>query len=388
MDASERRLRVVDRVVLHEGPIEFASLAERVITERTRYVVLDLDRTVHLGRNMGELLGWELGALRAYGPEELERMEAERSTGRLIFDARRPLGSLRYLAHGARTWALPGLYYLFFGKIPARSDRLRAWTFRRFGAEPVRTVQRVPQNALMALLADVPAPTLRSLAERVWDRHAPDEVIRREDLDALRARFPELRVIITSASPTVVVELACEKLGADAFESSQPGRINSGPAKIRHLEARFPDVLDPDCESVGITDTGYGEDHCWSEHFTRVVDVNSDAPFAPIVSARSPLREVHSAHLTTSRERRLRALGILEWMDPRRPLPPRADARVLGRGELSERLSDLHEELEALASDPVGNAWPIARLLREARERIEHEAEERRIGLAPRLEPA
>lgn len=388
--ANEPRLRVVDRVVLHEGPLEFATLAERVITERTRYLILDLDRTVHLGRNMGELLGWELGALRAYGADELERMEPRRATGRLIFDVERPLGSLRYLVHGARTWAVPGLYYLLFGKIPARSDRLRAWTFRRFGAEPVRTVQRVPQNALMALLADVPEPTLRQLAERVWDRHVPDEVIRRRDVDALRARFPDLRVIITSASPRVVVEVARDRLGADEIESSAPGRINSGPAKIEHLEARFPDILDRDVETVGITDTGYGEDHCWSEHFTRVVDVNSDSPFSPIVSARSPVSELHSAHLMTVRERQLRDLGVLDWMDPRRPAPPREERRVIGRAELSDRLHDVYARLEELFADPDANAWPIARLLREARHRIEHEDVERETmaGGLPRFEPA
>ncbi len=371
---NEPCLRVVDRAVLHEGPIGLDALADRVIDERTRYLILDLDRTVHLGRNMGELLGWELGALRAYGPEELERMEAERGAGRLLFDARRPIGSLRYLANGLRTWALPGLYYLAFGKIPARSDRLSRWTFRRFGDEPVRAVQRVPQNALLRLLADVPEATLRALAERVWDRHAPDQVIRREDLDGIRDRFPALRVIITSASPRVVVELARERLGADAAESSELGRINSGIAKIEHLVARFPDVHD--VETVGITDTGYGEDHSWSEHFTRVVDVNSDAPFSPIVSARSPLRELHSAHLITNRERELRASGA-DWLDPRRPSPPRPQRRVLTRAELIERIGDLLDELEALCAEPHPNAWRMAWLRREARARLEQEVERR-----------
>lgn len=390
MAESGSRLRIVDRVVLHEGPLEFATLAERVVTERTRYLVLDLDRTIHLGRNMGELLGWELGALSAYGMGELERMEPRRRTGRLVFDMARPLGSLRYLAHGARTWALPGLYYLFFGKIPARSDRLRAWTFRRFGAEPVRAVQRVPQNALMALLQDVPPHTLRALAERVWDRHVPDQVIGKEVLDALRARAPQLRVILTSASPRVVVEVAGDRLGADEIEFSEPGRINSGPAKIEHLAARLPEALDPAVETIGITDTGYGEDHCWSEHFTRVVDVNSDSPFSPIVSARSPLEEVHSALLMTNRERQLHDLGVIDWVDPRRPVPPRDTQRVIGRAELLERLGDLHEELERLAPDRHANAWPIARLMREARRRIEERVTDRDERHAPlgRLEPA
>jgi hypothetical protein len=332
---------------------------------------------------MGELLGWELGALRAYGPDELDRMETRRSTGRLLFDARRPIGSVRYLAHGVRTWALPGLYYLLFGKIPAHHDRLSRWTFRRFGAEPVRAVQRVPQNALLSLLAVVPEPTLRGLAERVWDRHVPDQVIRREDLDALRARSPSLRVIITSASPRVVVELARDRLGADAAESSELGRINSGHAKIEHLVARFPDVHE--VETVGITDTGYGEDHCWSEHFTRVVDVNSDAPFSPIVSARSPLRELHSADVITNRERELRDAGEAGWLDPRRSLPPRAVGRVFTRGELMDRVGEILVELDALSADPVANAWRIARLLRAARTRLEEAAADRALGGAPQI---
>ena len=370
---SEPRVRVVDRVVLHEGPIPFATLAERVITDSTRYLLLDLDRTVHLGRNMGELLGWELAALRAFGQDELDRMEPGRRTGRLLFDPERPMGSLRYLADGARTWAYPGLYYLFFGKIPARNERLRAWTFRRFGAEPVRTVQRIPQNALLSLLEPVPEPTLRALAERVWDRHVDEQVIRREDLDALRARHEGLKVIITSASPRAVVEVAGDRLGADLVQSSEKGRINSGPAKIARLAERLPEVLDPSVETVAFTDTGYGEDHCWSDHFTRVVDVNSDTPFPPIVSAGSPVRELHSALLTTSHEQTRKADGAEDWMDVRRPAPPRSSARAFARGELLDRLDDLREQLEHLHEDPVANAWPITKLLDEARRRIDDE---------------
>ncbi len=303
-------------------------------------------------------------------------MEPERDTGRLLFDPQRPLRSLRYVVHGARTWAGPGLYYLLFGKIPARSDRMRRWTFRRFGAEPVRAVQRVPQNALLTLLADVPRATLRGLAERVWDRHLPEQVIQRAELDALRARFPGLRVIITSASPRVVVEVARDRLGADAIESSELGRINSGRAKMARLFRRFPDMGDPEIETVGMTDTGYGEDHCWAEHLTRVVDVNSDTPFSPIVGARSPLRELHSAALITNRERAARDAGEDGWMDPRRPRPPRDGRRVLSRPELVERLGDLLAQLETLAEQPQSNAWRIASLLREARERLEEEPRE------------
>ena len=184
--AAARRFRLVDRLVVHEGPIQFSALAERMISARTRYLVLDLDRTLHLGRNMGELLGWELTALRAFGLDELARMEPERHTGRLLFDPSRLGGSLRYLWHGSAAWTKPGLHYFACGKLPAKNDWLRAWTYRRFGPEPVRTVQRIPQDTLFGLMAGVPAATLRLLAERVWDRHEPDQVITREDLAALR----------------------------------------------------------------------------------------------------------------------------------------------------------------------------------------------------------
>lgn len=391
MHGRARKKRLVDAVILHEGPIDFATLSERVVTSATRYLLLDLDRTIHLGRNMGELLGWELGALRAYGPEELARMEPERGTGRLIFDPKRPLGSLRYLAMGAQSWALPGLYYLFFGKIPAMSDRLLAWTFRGFGPDPMRRIQRVPQRALLELLADVPERTLRELAERVWDRHTPDQVIDREDLDRLRERCPDLEIVITSASPRAVVEVARERLGADFAECSEPGRINSGPAKIERLRELLPEALDPRVESVGISDTSHGEDHCWADHFTRVVDVNSDAPFSPLVDVRSPLLEVHSAQLATRRERELRGKGEPEWIDARRGDAARPVFRAFRERELIAIVDDLLDQADALALAPEENAWPLMKLMRDARRRLEEAARtstERAIAIGTQLAPA
>lgn len=368
----ERRYRLVDRLVLHEGPMDFAALAGRVIPNSTRFLILDLDRTLHLGRNMGELLGWEIAALRAFGQEQLASMEPRRETGRLAFDPRSLAGSLRYLWHGGRTWARPGLYYFLCGKLPEKHDLLRAWTYRRFGPEPVRVVQRVPQDTMLELLSEIPDEVARELAERVWDRHAPDQVIRREDLDALRARCPGLRIVITSASPRVVVEVARDRLGADHAECSEPGRINSGPAKITRLAARFPDALRPETESVGITDTGYGEDHCWAQHLTRVVDVNSDSPFSPFVETTSPLEAVHSAQLLTNLERQRRAEGQPGWLDDRRASGPRTVGRAFTGLELSSRLSDRAQLLEAACQDRVGNAWHIARLKRDSRRELEH----------------
>ncbi len=364
-------MRLVDRLVLHEGPLPFATLAERVVGPDTRFLILDLDRTVHLGRNLGELLGWELIALSAFGPDALERMEASRPPGRMLFHRPRPLRSLRYLAHGARAWALPGLYYLLFGKIPAHSELLRRYTYRRFGPEPVRTVQRVPQNTLLGLLAHAPDEVLRSLAERIWDRHADDQVIRRADLDQLRARHPHLRVVLTSASPRPMVEVARDRLGIDHVEWSEPGRINSGPAKIARLAERLPEALDPSVETVGVSDTGYGEDHCWAEHFTRVVDVNSDTPFPPFVSRGAQLREIHSALVSTQREQDLDLFGYGQSLDPRRRGGQRPETRALGRAELTELLGDVLERARHLAADRQTHACELDRLLREARRRLE-----------------
>lgn len=361
-------LRLVERVVLHEGPIPFSTLAERVVPEGTRALVMDLDRTVHLGRNMGELLGWELSMLRAFGPDELAAMEADRGPGRLIVDPHRLRGSLRYLREGLRTWATPGLYYLFFGKLPVRAERSRRLSFRVFGDEPVRAVQRVPQTVLLELMRAFPTATLRELAARIWDRHGDDQVVRREHIDALRAAHPGLRVILTSASPRVVVEVAGERLGVDAVEGSEPGQINSGPAKIARLRARMPELFAPGAGTVGLTDTGYGEDHCWADHLGAVVDLNSDAPFSPVVAAGSPVTTIHSAQAMTLGEERARARGERDWMDERRPVAPRRLAQTLERPEIERRVAGLLDE--ALGADSE-RAWHLDFARREARRRLE-----------------
>jgi len=72
---------------------------------------------------------------------------------------------------------------------------------------------------------------------------------------------------------------------------------------MHRLPDKHPDFLDPNVMTVGITDTSYGEDHAWTDYFKAVVDINSPNPFAPIVSADSPLREIHSAHVLTQAER-------------------------------------------------------------------------------------
>jgi len=369
------RTRVIERLRVHGEPIDFRELCLRAVSPETRILVMDLDRTVHLGQNMGELLGWEIVAHLGYGPSYLDELEPTRGGGRVFFAPGRLLASMKYLAIGARLWGPPGLYYFLWGKMAWHASALRRRAFLRFGPEAVRAVQRVPQHALLHQIASLPRATVRELAMRVFRRYAGDQTIDGEDIAWLRARCPGIRIVISSASPRPVVEAAGEALGVDAVvcteveeddeaatapcdlsrmgrpsgaprRISRPSRqrINAGPAKLAELTARFPELLDPAVESVGITDTGYGEDHSWTELFRTVIDVNSSAPFSPVVGASSPTRVIHSVALRTRRERDGGAL------DPRRGevSGPELD---LSQRELEDRLGPLADDVEALAWD-------------------------------------
>lgn len=398
-----RHARVVDKFVDHGAPLSFRALSFEVVPPNARYLVLDLDRTTHLGRNLGELLGWELCAHLAYGPERLAELEPHRH-GRFCFDWSHPWSLVRYLYLGIRLWAYAGLYYLAWGKISARLDSLRRRAYRRFGTEPIREVQRVPQTALFHQLSVLPLDTLRSLARSVWLRHRDDQVIAREDLDALRTRCPDLRIIISSASPTPMVEVAASTLGADDFFASaidehdgylstpfsghrliklerEPRRLsppsklhfNASYAKIQRIVERYPDFCDPDVLKVGMTDNGYGEDQCWTEFFNVVADINSSTPFSPIVTTDSPLREVHSARVLTHAEE---ATGKLDVR--RKPTGSEAPARQLDDDDLRARLGAILAEIEDLATRYEAHAASIAGTLSrvkdraaELRERIE-----------------
>lgn len=362
-------LRVVDKWVDHGAPRPFREVLHEVISPQTRYVVFDLDRTMHLGHNMGELLGWELCAHQAYGREGVARLEAGRN-GRFALDWAHPVRLAHYLSIGARVWAYPGLYYLLWGKMADRYPWLGRRAYRRFGPEPMRTVQRVPQMALMSHLESASQDVLRHLALQVWRRYAPDQVVQATDIEWIRERAPGVKVIISSASPRPSVEVAAEVLGADAAVFSTLTAINSGSAKLEQLLQRYADMAS--AEVVGITDTGYGEDHCWSHHFTRVVDLNSDRPFGALVPATSPVEEVHSVLALTTEESQRRAGGETGYLDPRRDVPGPAARRELGREELQERLQPFAEQLEQLPHDlePWRRACQIQRIEIRARQHL------------------
>jgi len=373
IDATRRR--PVERFVDHGAPLAFRELLTDALPAQTRYVVFDLDRTIHFGRNIGELLGWELCAYQTYGPDTLARMEEQRGTSRFLFDFAQPRVLARYLYQGARRWARPGLHYLVWGKMAARREPLRRLSYRRFGTEPVSVVQRGPQQTLISHMQEATSEELSTLSRRLLARHTPDQVIEREDIAHIRELFPGVQIILASASPVEVVQAAAEMLGMDGFTGSTPDHINSGAAKVEHLRERYPEMFAPGVVSVGFTDTGYGEDHVWAEHFHTVVDVNSDTPFPPLVTAASPLRALHSARVLTRTEKARRAAGEADYVDPRRlALPPSGSPRDVDAQGIRLELADIFAQLDALRAlletEPRRAAYQLSRLLENARRRL------------------
>ena len=331
--------RVVDAVWINRRPLAFRALCERAVPSDTRLLVLDLDRTVHLGRNMGELLGWEISAYRGYPGRYLSELEPRHRGGRLFIDRAHPIETARYLWNASQVWAPPGLFYLRWGRLARHIERLRRHAFDRFGPEPVRAVQRLPQYVLMQQIAALPDATTRTLMERVWARNEPEQVIERADLDWLRARSPGLRVVISSASPVPVVEVAAERLGADLAIGSTFGRVNSGRAKLDELRRLCPELGRG--HSVGISDTGYGEDHAWTEAFDHLIDLNSTDPFPPIVAATSPLVSITSSPALTRAERDGRV---------RRAAPGPDGDWTLSGAALATHLAAAHARVERLVA--------------------------------------
>jgi hypothetical protein len=367
MELRAPRTRLVDSIWIGREPLSFRELCERAVPAEARLLVLDLDRTLHLGRNMGELLGWEISAHRAYGPAYLAELEPRRGAGRFCIVPRRPLALLRYLLAASRVWVPPGLFYLVWCKLAARVGLLRRRSYLRFGPEPVQAVQRIPQGVLFREMGSLPPAIVRELAARVWARHRSDQTIEREDLAWLRARCPGIRVVLSSASPQEVAEIAGAALGADDVIGSTPARINGGRAKLAALRARYPELSDAAAVTVGVSDTGYGEDHSWTEAFTHLVDVNSSSPFPPIVPTPSPLRAIYSAPLLTRAEKDARARGA-PWLDPRRRLRGRGAGPVeLRAPELEALLAPLRAAAERLAAELEARAGQVSGALDRVR---------------------
>ncbi|MBW1762711.1 MAG: hypothetical protein JRJ64_14690, partial [Deltaproteobacteria bacterium] len=236
---------------------------------------------------------------------------------------------IRYLGAGAQRWALAGIHYLVWGRMASRIPWLRRRAYSRFGPHPTSAVQRRPQMVALEHLATADEALLLKLARRVWERQAPDQVITREDLDWIRARSPGIKIIVSSASPKAMLDVAVKT------------------------------------NVLAITDTSYGEDHCWTEHFACVVDINSPTPFSPIVPQASPTRAVHSATVLTREEQRRRATGAAGYLDARRKeRAPMAMVELDGEA-LRSLLGDLLAETNQFATQvaPLRQRWEVAHAL-------------------------
>ena len=51
------------------------------------------------------------------------------------------------------------------------------------------------------------------------------------------------------------------------------GMFESALSRLLVLRESYPEMRDASVETVGITDTWHGDDHCWADFFTRVVDI-------------------------------------------------------------------------------------------------------------------
>ena len=372
------RVRPVDSFNLYGEPLSFRELCEKSVGSDTDYVVLDLDHTVHLRRNMGEIFAWELSVHQAYEASYLKGIEASRGPGRGHLGLTRPLGLLRYGQSALQHWALPGLFYFFWAKMVCASRWTDWLAYRVFGTEPRSAIQSVPQRTLFRVMAGMSLESLRAIARSVWRRHQDEQVITREDIVWLKARCPKLTVILSSASPQPVLEVAAEELGVDAVLYSRVGEcdgyvstplwrralrkglglptristpdeqlINARSVKVARLSEAFPDIFEPATITIGMTDTGYGEDHCWADCFDAVVDINSSDPFPPIVPSASPLREIHSALVLTQAELARVEAGSDDILDPRRGRPERSSG-LFEAQELRSLLAKQLSKLEVL----------------------------------------
>ncbi len=178
-------------------------------------------------------------------------------------------------------------------------------------------------------------------------------MIDREDLAWVHAEWPQLEVVLSSASPKATVQVAGEALGVDHIHYSTLDQINSGEAKIKRLRELCERGGRSEVEIVASATPAAGKTTAGRSTFTRVVDINSPTPFPAIVSSDSPLLEVHSATLLTKHERQRRAAGHPGYLDARREtLAPTQKKLVLTRDDLERRLGWLLKRVNALASAP------------------------------------
>jgi hypothetical protein len=324
---SDRNFRLVDRYTVHEGCAPLVERVARIVPAEAHYIVLDLDRTVHLGLTIGECLGWEILSDPTASTAVTE--------GDGYLSGRHPLRTLRRLGTGVRNWGLPGLVYAATVRLGDRWEIWHRTLVAHFGADYVERVQSSLRIALMTSASGFTHAQLQSFAERAWQRWQRRLVITREVIAEARRHCPQLRgVVLSSASTEPTVAQAAGELGVDGFVSSgvdvvertgdrgvREGDVYTGPAgrprwvrmrrpemfsrpgavvhnaaenKVRLLRMRYPEVFAAESVSVAISDNNYGEDRCWADHFDHVVALNSRHPFSPFVDRCSPCRSMQA----------------------------------------------------------------------------------------------
>ncbi len=365
--------RCVERHALYAKPLSFQSLCRRHIPNFATHIVLDLDRTVHLDHNLSELVGWELVLQSALGEQTLERYEASRAEGRTFLGWTRPLRGLKAGLIGTQRWGDVAGEYLFWIHSPWGAKRSWRRFIQKHGEEPLRSVQRAAQSRLFGLLAELSPDTSKRIVDRVLHRHRFALTIEPSDIKWLRQHAPRAKIAICSAAPEIVARQAAQFLGVDivlaatvpadasgtftpiyevARQDVRPRRLampdqivfNAGSGKVARLEEHFGDWNAQNAFCVGITDTTHGDDHSWSQVFDVLIDVNSNAPFSPIVPRHHRVKELISAPLMSRRDKVELAAG-----QPLRPNPNVRHGGSWSRQALEVRFEAQRARLTSIA---------------------------------------
>jgi hypothetical protein len=396
------RFRAVESYVVHAGCAPLAERITELVPEDAQYVILDLDRTVHLGVTIGEQLGWEALAAASDTPDDAPLDP--------FFSWAHPLRSGRNLALGLRRWGLAGAIYAATVKLGDRYENWQRLLASRLGAAYVDRVQTMLRHVLMANVAGLTREQVDRCVDRAWRRWQDRQVVTREAIAELRRRRRRLRAVLLSSASTVpTVAHAARQLGVDGYVASEvdlyateraevysapagvplwfrkgrpeffsrPGAVvhNAAGNKISLLRERYPEVFAADATAVGITDNNYGEDRTWSEHFAHVVALNSRHPFSPFVPTGSPCRTIQAVDAAPANAGRDAAR--FEWLGT---LPARSfDQKTLvdqygghGLGMLESLVADLRSARARVAEAVDGSTrMRVASLVARMNEAVE-----------------
>ena len=186
---STNNLRVVDRVLIGKRDLTGVELLHYVVDNKTKYLVLDLDKTVHRNRNIGELLAWELNAFECYGKYYKKLNQGQYRSKKIVLFWRHPLLLLKYVCRAVNLWLIPGLYYLILAKWFMNFSITRKWVYKHFGPDPIALIQEYPRLILQYEISRYPKSLVLQLTRNIWQRFSGDQVFLKQDIDKLRQRF-------------------------------------------------------------------------------------------------------------------------------------------------------------------------------------------------------